>query len=56
MPGEARYREIRAAVEKVIAGAYGRLPTEDLATAARVLIFITARLNAVLAAESKPNE
>jgi DNA-binding MarR family transcriptional regulator len=44
--GQARHREIRAAVSEVTERAYGDIPAEDLATAARVLITITERLNA----------
>lgn len=46
--GQVRYRDIRAAVHEVVARAYGDIPAEDLATAARVLRLITARLNAEL--------
>jgi DNA-binding MarR family transcriptional regulator len=44
--GEARYREIRSAVDEVIGRVYRDIPADDLATAGRVLILITARLNA----------
>lgn len=44
--GQARYREIRSAVDEIIKRVYGDIPTEDLATAGRVLTLITARLNA----------
>lgn len=47
--GQARYREIRAAVDEVIGRAYRDIPADDLATAARVLTLITARLNAEFA-------
>src|SRR5260370_3459341 len=42
--GRARYGEIRAAVDAIIATVYGDIPTEDLVTAGRVLTVITARL------------
>jgi DNA-binding MarR family transcriptional regulator len=45
-PGQKRYREIRAAVDAVVARVYGDIPADDLATAGRVLTQITARLNA----------
>jgi DNA-binding MarR family transcriptional regulator len=48
-PGQKRYREIRAAVDEVTARVYGDIPADDLATAARVLTQITARLNAEIA-------
>ncbi len=44
--GRARYSQIRAGIDAVIAPAYADIPAEDLATAARVLTAITARLNA----------
>jgi hypothetical protein len=44
--GQARYGQIRAAVDAIIAPAYADIPTEHLATAARVLTVVTARLNA----------
>jgi DNA-binding MarR family transcriptional regulator len=44
--GRARHGQIRAAVDAIIAQVYGDIPTEDLATAARVLTLITDRLNA----------
>ncbi|MBB5866900.1 hypothetical protein F4553_000279 [Allocatelliglobosispora scoriae] len=44
--GAALHRQIRSAVDEVVARAYGGLPAEDLATAARVLAVITERLNA----------
>jgi hypothetical protein len=47
--GQARYSQIRAAVDEVIARAYEDLPVGDLATAARVLTLVTVRLNAELA-------
>lgn len=43
--GQARYRDIRAAVDEVMARAYGDIPAEDLVTAARVLRLVTTRLN-----------
>jgi len=46
--GQARYREIRAAVSEVVARAYGGIPAEELETAGRVLAVITARLNSEL--------
>jgi DNA-binding MarR family transcriptional regulator len=47
--GRARYGQIRAEIDAIIARVYGDIPTEDLATAARVLTLITARLNAAAA-------
>jgi len=47
--GQARYGEIRAAVDEVIAQVYGDIPPEDLATAGRVLAQITARANELAA-------
>jgi hypothetical protein len=44
--GQARYREIRSAVDEVIGRVYRDIPSDDLATAGRVLTLITARLNA----------
>jgi DNA-binding MarR family transcriptional regulator len=44
--GEARYAEIRAAIDAIVTPAYAGIPAEDLATAARVLTTVTARLNA----------
>jgi hypothetical protein len=44
-PGQARYREIRAAVDRVSARLYGDIPPAELATAGRVLALITARAN-----------
>jgi DNA-binding MarR family transcriptional regulator len=44
--GQTRYREIRAEIDKVLVPAYADIPVEDLATAARVLTTITARLDA----------
>jgi DNA-binding MarR family transcriptional regulator len=46
--GQARHLEIRAAVDEVVVRVYGDIPAEDLATAARVLRLITARLDAEL--------
>jgi DNA-binding MarR family transcriptional regulator len=46
--GRALFHQIRSASSAVIARAYGDIPAEDLATAARVLTLITARLNAEL--------
>jgi hypothetical protein len=43
---QARYGEIRSAVDEVIGRVYRDIPTDDLATAGRVLTLITARLNA----------
>jgi hypothetical protein len=45
--GRARYGQIRAAVDAIIATAYGDIATDDLVAAARVLTLITARLNAM---------
>jgi DNA-binding MarR family transcriptional regulator len=44
--GQARYREIRSAVDEIIGRVYRDIPTDDLATAGRVLTLITSRLNA----------
>ncbi|KAA2265356.1 hypothetical protein F0L68_04580 [Solihabitans fulvus] len=48
--GQARYREIRASIDEVMARVYRDIPAEDLAAAGRVLTLITARLNAEAAA------
>ena len=40
---------LRERIGELIAGAYGWVPPADLATAARVLVTITARLSAELA-------
>jgi DNA-binding MarR family transcriptional regulator len=45
--GRAKHGQIRAAVDAIIAQVYGDIPTQDLATAARVLMTITDRLNTV---------
>lgn len=47
--GQARYRQLRTAVDQVTARLYGDLPAEDLAIAGRVLGVITARANTELA-------
>jgi DNA-binding MarR family transcriptional regulator len=47
--GQARYREIRAALDEITARLFGDFPPEDLATAGRVLSIVTARANAELA-------
>jgi DNA-binding MarR family transcriptional regulator len=47
--GQARYREIRAALDEVTGRLFGDFPPEDLATAGRVLSIITARAHAELA-------
>lgn len=46
--GEARQREVRAAIAGVTARLYADLPAEDLAVAGRVLTLLTARANAEL--------
>jgi DNA-binding MarR family transcriptional regulator len=46
--GQARYRQLRSAIDQVTARLYGDLPAEDLATAGRVLGVLTARANAEL--------
>ncbi len=46
--GQARYREIRAALDDVTGRLFGDIPPEDLATAGRVLSIVTARANAEL--------
>jgi DNA-binding MarR family transcriptional regulator len=51
--GHSRYREIRSAVDEVIARVYRDIPADDLATAGRVLTLITTRLNAETAAASR---
>jgi hypothetical protein len=45
-PGRTRYDQLRSAADEIVARVYADVPAEDLATAARVLIAITARLNA----------
>jgi DNA-binding MarR family transcriptional regulator len=47
--GQARYHEIRAALDDVTARLFGGFPREDLATAGRVLAIVTVRANAELA-------
>lgn len=47
--GKALSHQIRAATSEVVARAYAGIPAEDLATAARVLTIVTARLNEELA-------
>jgi DNA-binding MarR family transcriptional regulator len=47
--GQARYRQIRTALDGITARLYGDLPAEDLATAGRVLAVVTARADAELA-------
>jgi DNA-binding GntR family transcriptional regulator len=47
--GQARYRQIRTALDGITARLYGDLPAEDLATAGRVLAIVTARADAELA-------
>jgi hypothetical protein len=47
--GQARYRQLRTAIDELTARLYGDLPADDLATAGRVLSVITARANAELA-------
>jgi DNA-binding MarR family transcriptional regulator len=46
--GQARFGQIRGALEEVTARLFGDLPPEDLATAGRVLAIVTARANAEL--------
>ncbi len=48
--GRELVSSLRERIGGLIAGAYGSVPPEDLATAARVLVTITARLSADLAA------
>jgi hypothetical protein len=50
LEGRGQFERIRSANADVVARAYGGIPAEDLATAARVLITITTRLNKELAA------
>jgi hypothetical protein len=40
--GQARYRQIRTAIDEITARLYGDLPADDLAAASRVLTVITA--------------
>jgi hypothetical protein len=47
--GQARYHQIRTAIDEITARLYGDLPVADLATAGRVLTAVTARANAELA-------
>jgi hypothetical protein len=47
--GQARYRQLRSAIEQLTARLYGDLRADDLATTGRVLSLITARANAELA-------
>jgi hypothetical protein len=47
--GRELVSSLRERIGGLIAGAYGSVPSEDLATAARVLVTITARLSADLA-------
>jgi hypothetical protein len=47
--GQARYREIRAALDDVTGRLFGDFPPEDLAIAGRVLSIITTRAHAELA-------
>lgn len=47
--GQARYHQIRAAVDEVTARLYGGIPAADLATAGPVLTLARARANAELA-------
>jgi hypothetical protein len=47
--GRELVSSLRGRIGGLIAGAYGSVPPEDLATAARVLVTITARLSADLA-------
>ena len=46
--GQARFGQIRGALEGVTARLFGDLPPEDLATAGRVLTIVTARAHAEL--------
>jgi DNA-binding MarR family transcriptional regulator len=46
--GQARFGQIRGALEDVTARLFGDLPPEDLATAGRVLAIVTARASAEL--------
>ena len=47
--GQARYREIRTALDEITGRLFGDIPAEDLATAGRVLTIVTTRANAELA-------
>jgi hypothetical protein len=44
-PGRAMFEQVKAATGPIVARAYADVPAEDLQTAARVLIAITAGLN-----------
>jgi DNA-binding MarR family transcriptional regulator len=48
--GRALIEKVRSATGQVVARAYGDIPADDLATAARVLTVITAKLSEELAA------
>jgi DNA-binding MarR family transcriptional regulator len=47
--GQARYRQLRTAIDQLTARLYGDLPADDLATATRVLAVMTTRANAEVA-------
>ncbi|APE35459.1 hypothetical protein BOX37_17590 [Nocardia mangyaensis] len=47
--GKAVVRKVRTESGAIVAAAYGAVPTEDLVTAARVLVAITARMAQELA-------
>jgi DNA-binding MarR family transcriptional regulator len=47
--GRERHRQIRTAIDEIIAHVYKHIPAEDLATAGRVLTLVTARANDELA-------
>jgi DNA-binding MarR family transcriptional regulator len=47
--GQARYRQLRTAIDQLTTRPYGDLPADDLVTAGRVLGVITARANTELA-------
>jgi len=47
--GQARYRQIRTALDEVTGRLFGDLPAEELAIAGRILTIVTARADAELA-------
>lgn len=49
--GDALIQSYKAGVARIAAGLYGDLPAEDLAVAGRVLAEVTARADAMLAAD-----
>lgn len=45
-PGQARFHQIRTALDEVTGRLFAELPAEDLANAGRVLAIVTARATA----------